>query len=87
MEERRRQDDKNWEEIKKFINESREYRSADIVKQDYQVKSIDLLNEKVKVQNGRIGKLEINDAKITGALAIITLGMPVILFLLNRLFK
>ena len=35
MEERRRSDDNNWQEIKNFISESREYRAADQVKQEY----------------------------------------------------
>lgn len=87
MEERRRMYDKNWDEILKFIQESRDYRGKDEIRQEYQLKSIVELSDKVKIQNGRIGKLEINDAKITGALAVITLGMPVILFMLNKLFK
>lgn len=58
MKDRRKLDQDNWRKIKKFINESREYRLADNVKQDYQVKSIDSLNDKVKIQNGRIGYLE-----------------------------
>lgn len=58
MEDRRRADDKNWEDIKDFISESREYRSADIIKQNYQVKFLESLNDKVKIQNGRVYKLE-----------------------------
>lgn len=50
--------DDNWEEIRKFIIESREYRTSDNVKQDYQIKSVDDLREKVKIQNGRVFSLE-----------------------------
>lgn len=58
MEERRRSDDKNWDEIKQFIEESRSYRAADQVKQEYQITAIKALNERVAIQNGRVGKLE-----------------------------
>ena len=87
MEERRRMDDKNWEKVDEFITESRVFRSALKVENENQLATLIELRDKIKTQNGRIGKLEINDAKITGALAVIVVGMPVILFLLNRLFK
>lgn len=51
MEERRRANDENWAEIKNFITESREYRAADIVKQNY-------ILEQVKRTNGRVDSLE-----------------------------
>lgn len=58
MEDRRRSDDKNWEDIKNFIIESREYRSADTVTQKYQVENIEALKNAVNIQNGRVAKLE-----------------------------
>jgi len=66
MEERRRENDKNWDEIKNFIkdqtsfnNESREYRAADIVKQEY-------IMAQVKKTNGRVDEIEdwIKEAKV-----------------------
>lgn len=87
MEDRRRAEDKHWEKIDDFISESRAFRAALKVETENQSITLVELRDKVKTQNGRIGKLEINDAKISGALAIIVIGMPVILFLLNRLFK
>lgn len=58
MEERRRSDDKNWEEIKSFISESREYRAVDSITQKYQVENIESLKNAVQIQNGRVVKLE-----------------------------
>jgi hypothetical protein len=58
MEERRRQEDKNWEEVKSFIvefkgfmAESREYRSGDAVRQEY-------IKAQVTKTNGRVDMLE-----------------------------
>ncbi len=58
VEDRRRADDKNWDEIKTFIEESRTYRATDKLKQEYQIASMEALNERVKIQNGRVGRLE-----------------------------
>lgn len=58
MEERRRENDKNWEEIKNFIQESREYRSKDEVTQEYQAENLEAVKNAVKIQNGRVYKLE-----------------------------
>ena len=58
MEDRRRLDDKNWEEIKGFINESREYRARDEVTQKYQAENLEAVKVAVKTQNGRVFKLE-----------------------------
>lgn len=58
MEDRRRDNDKNWDEIKNFITESREYRIKDEVVQKYQVENIESLKNKVGIQNGRVVKLE-----------------------------
>jgi hypothetical protein len=58
MEERRRENDKNWEEIKNFIQESRDYRSRDEVTQKFQVENLETLKNAVKLQNGRVLKLE-----------------------------
>ena len=58
MEERRRENDKNWEEIKGFINESREYRARDEVTQKYQAENLEAVKVAVKIQNGRVFKLE-----------------------------
>lgn len=57
-EERRRYDDKNWKEVINFISESREYRVADQITQKYQVENIEALKNAVKIQNGRIVKIE-----------------------------
>lgn len=58
MEERRRENDKNWEEIKHFIAESREYRVKDELTQKFQVENIESLKNKVDFQNGRLYKVE-----------------------------
>ena len=65
MEERRRENDKNWDEIKSFIHsqeeanqESRDYRSKDSVLQKYQAEKLESLDARVMIQNGRIIKLE-----------------------------
>ena len=58
MEERRRENDKNWEEIKIFIQESRDYRSRDEVTQKFQAENLETLKNAVKLQNGRVFKLE-----------------------------
>lgn len=58
MEDRRRIDDKNWDEIKNFIIESREYRIKDDITQKYQVDNIESLKNKVEIQNGKVFKLE-----------------------------
>jgi len=58
VEDRRRSDDKNWEEIREFIEtfnrfmgESREYRAADFIRQEYIKKQVDKTN-------GRVNDLE-----------------------------
>ena len=58
MEERRRSDDKNWDEIKKFIEESRDYRSRDEVTQKFQAENLEDVKNAIKIQNGRVVKLE-----------------------------
>lgn len=58
MDERRRLDDKNWEEIRSFISESREYRIKDELLQKDQIRDIESLNNKVGIQNGRVVKIE-----------------------------
>lgn len=63
---------KNWKVMQKFIVESRDYRLSDTVKQDYQMKSIDSLNDKVKIQNGRVGKLEDWQQQVIGKKDLIT---------------
>lgn len=54
----RRADDKNWEGIRNFISESREYRLKDDITQKYQVENIEALKNQVKIQNGRVFSLE-----------------------------
>ena len=56
--ERRRSDDKNWEEINRFMSESRTYRSSDEISQKYQIENIESLKNEVKKQNGRVFELE-----------------------------
>lgn len=51
-------EDNEWKEIKGFITESREYRIKDEVTQKYQVENIEALKNAVKIQNGRVIKLE-----------------------------
>lgn len=58
MEERHRNEDKNWEAVKEFIAESRTYRATDSITQKYQVENIEALKNAVKIQNGRVVKLE-----------------------------
>lgn len=65
MEDRRRSDDKNWDEIKSFIHsqgeanqESRDYRAKDSIIQKYQAEKLESVDTRVMIQNGRIGKLE-----------------------------
>lgn len=58
MEDRRRSDDKNWNEMNNFIIESRAYRIRDEVTQKYQVENIEAVKNQVKIQNGRVFSLE-----------------------------
>lgn len=58
MDERRSNNDKNWDEIKSFISESRVYRKSDEITQNYQVENIEALKNQVKLQNGRVFNLE-----------------------------
>lgn len=58
MEDRRRLDDNNWDEIKAFISESRIYRAQDTITQKYQIENIEALKNAVKIQNGRVVNLE-----------------------------
>ena len=65
MEERRRSNDSDWQEIRDFIksqtifnNESRVYRERDIITQQYQVENIEKLKNQVAFQNGRVLELE-----------------------------
>lgn len=58
QEERRRSDDKNWNVVTKFIDESREYRTKDEMTQKLQVDNIEALKNAVKIQNGRVYTLE-----------------------------
>ena len=58
MEERRRQEDKNWAEVIDFINESRAYRAADKVRQDYQTAKIESIEKQTIKTNGRVDRLE-----------------------------
>lgn len=58
MEDLRHNNDKNWDEIKQFIAESRTYRATDEITQKYQVENIEALKNAVKVQNGRVYILE-----------------------------
>ena len=37
------------------------------------------LNEKFKIQNGRVNKLEIRSAYLTGGLALLAFGIPVVM--------
>lgn len=45
------------------------------------------LKEKVKIQNGRIGKLENWRSYMLGALAIISIGMPVAIYMVIKSIK
>ena len=58
QDERRKSDDKNWDEMRTFMTESRDYRIRDEVTQKYQVENIEALKEQVKKQNGRVFGLE-----------------------------
>lgn len=58
QEDRRRSDDKNWNEIKNFIQESRDYRARDEVTQKYQAENLEAVKNAVKIQNGRVFKIE-----------------------------
>lgn len=87
MEERRRLDDKNWEKVLNYIEDTKVYRGT-LDEKLIGVKSeISELKDKVKTQNGRIGVLETNYAKIAGAVALIGLMIPVVVFVINKLFK
>ena len=57
-EERRRLEDKNWDEMIKFIAESRAYREGDKKTQQLFSESILGLKEQVTKQNGRVFELE-----------------------------
>lgn len=58
MDERRNENNSNWQQIKTFITESRDYRLRDEITQKYQVENIEALKNQVKVQNGRVFSLE-----------------------------
>ena len=58
MEEKRRADDKNWDELKNFMDESRTYRATDALTQKYQAENLEAVKNAVKIQNGRVFKLE-----------------------------
>lgn len=58
MEERRKANDRDWDSIRNFIIESREYRIKDEVTQKFQIENIEALKNQVKIQNGRVGTLE-----------------------------
>jgi hypothetical protein len=58
-EERRKDNDKHWNDFYQFMMESREYRATDIVTQKYQAENLASLVEQVKKQNGRVFELEI----------------------------
>ena len=87
MEERRRIDDKNWEKVLNYIEDTKVYRGTLDEKLINVKEEISELKEKVKTQNGRIGVLEHNYAKIAGAVALIGLMMPVVVYVINKLFK
>lgn len=57
-EQRRRAEDKVWDEMRTFIDESRTYRAADEVTQKFQVENIEALKNQVRTQNGRVFELE-----------------------------
>lgn len=67
----RRTNDENWDDVKNFISESRTYRAMDILTQKYQVENIEALKNAVKIQNGRIFKLETWQAFILGGVALL----------------
>ncbi len=56
MDERRRENDNNWQAIRDFIEESRAYRTADTITQKYQAENLEALKNAVKIQNGRVVK-------------------------------
>lgn len=51
-------EDRRWENIEKFIEESRIYRAQDEVTQRHQLVDIDSIKTKVSFQNGRVFELE-----------------------------
>lgn len=87
MEERRRLEDKNWDKVLNYIEDTKVYRGTLDEKLIGVKAEITELKEKVKTQNGRIGILEQNYAKIAGAVALIGLMMPIVVFVINKLFK
>lgn len=58
VEERLRENDKFWDEVRNFITESREYRATDKVTQKFQAENLEALKNAVTIQNGRVVKLE-----------------------------
>ena len=58
MIDRRKIDMDNWQDFHTFMKESRDYRLADEIKQKYQIKTMEDLNERVRIQNGRVSELE-----------------------------
>lgn len=90
MEDRRRADDKILSEFRQFVEESRVYRAKDEITQKFQAETLASVDERVKIQNGRIVKLETKqlatDTKIqqrkdnyNTALAIITVVATVVM--------
>lgn len=80
MEERRRATDNLLDELKVFMAESKLYREnlASDVKE---------VKERVTIQNGKTSKIELQIAKIQGAIIALTIGMPILMFLINRAFN
>jgi hypothetical protein len=65
QEDRRRADDKNWEDVREFMKEQRSaneksnlYRVADLVTQKYQAENLESMKVEFKKMNGRTFELE-----------------------------
>lgn len=56
--ERRRSDDAHLERINNYIEESKEFRGELKATLKHQTEKLEELNEKVRIQNGRVYKLE-----------------------------
>lgn len=67
MDERRKENKEFFGEIKAFIDESRVYRATDELTQKYQADNLEAVKVAIKIQNGRIFKLEKWQSFILGA--------------------
>ena len=86
-EERRRYDDKNWERVFQYIEDSKQYRGSLDEKVVGIKEDIVELKEKVKIQNGRVNALELKNANLNGKIASVGAVGTFIGWVITNFFK